>query len=158
VVPRRPAAAVAALLLASGALLAGCTSTVSLQPADGSNDPRCADVSVRLPDAVDGQERRWTDAQATGAWGDPASVILTCGLEPPGPTTLPCQSVNGVDWIIDESDAPRYRVTTFGRTPAVEVYLDNDVVSSAAVLDTLSQIVAVLPTDGAKCTESGTAG
>ena len=50
-----------------------------------------------------------------------------------------------MDWIIDESDAPRYRVTTFGRTPAVEVYLDNDVVSSAAVLDTLSQIVAVLP-------------
>ena len=154
-VPRRPAAAVAALLLASGALLAGCTSTVSLQPADASNDPRCADVSVRLPDAVDGQERRWTDAQATGAWGDPASVILTCGLEPPGPTTLPCQSVNGVDWIIDESDAPRYRVTTFGRTPAVEVYLDNDVVSSAAVLDSLSQIVAVLPTDGSECTESG---
>jgi len=82
-------------------------------------------------------------------------VILTCGLEPPGPTTLPCQSVNGVDWIIDESDAPRYRVTTFGRTPAVEVYLDNDVVSSAAVLDSLSQIVAVLPTDGSECTESG---
>ena len=157
-VPRRPAAAVAALLLASGALLAGCTSTVSLQPADASNDPRCADVSVRLPDAVDGQQRRWTDAQATGAWGDPASVILTCGLEPPGPTTLPCQTVNGVDWIIDESDAPRYRVTTFGRTPAVEVYLDNDVVSSAAVLDALSQVVAVLPTDGSECTESATAG
>jgi hypothetical protein len=146
------------VLLATGALLAGCVSTVSLQAADQANDPACADVSVRLPDRVDGQQRRWTDAQATGAWGDPASVILTCGLAPPGPTTLPCQSVNGVDWIIDESDAPRYRVTTFGRTPAVEIYLDNDVVSSAAVLDTLSQVVSVLPADGSVCTDASTTG
>ncbi|SFS06789.1 Protein of unknown function [Microbacterium sp. cf046] len=154
--PRRPAAlAAAAALLLAGALLTGCTSTVSLQPAQDANDPACADVTVRLPDSVDGQPRRWTDAQATGAWGDPASVILTCGVPTLGPTTLPCQSVNGVDWVIDESDAPRYRVTTFGRVPAVEIYLDNDVVSSAQVLDRLSQIVSVLPTDGSVCTESG---
>ena len=97
---------------------------------------------MRLPDAVDGQPRRWTDAQATGAWGDPASVILTCGVDAAraDDAALPDAS-NGVDWVIDESDAPRYRVTTFGRTPAVEVYLDNDVVSSAEVLDALSQIV-----------------
>ena len=60
-----------------------------------------------------------------------------------------------MDWVIDESEAPRYRVTTFDRTPAVEVYLDNDVVSSAEVLDRLSQIVSVLPQNGAACTESG---
>lgn len=112
---------------------------------------------MRLPDEVDGQSRRWTDAQATGAWGDPAAVILTCGLEPPGPTTLPCRSVNGVDWIIDDSEAPRYRVTSFGRIPAVELYLDNEVVSSAEVLDALSRIVGVLPEDGSACTERGDA-
>ena len=157
--PRRTAAhAVAAPLLLACALLTGCTSTVALEPAENANDPACADVTVRLPDAVDGQPRRWTDAQATGAWGDPASVIITCGVPELGPTTLPCQSVNGVDWVIDESEAPRYRVTTFDRTPAVEVYLDNDVVSSAEVLDRLSQIVSVLPQNGAACTESGTDG
>lgn len=139
----------------AGALgLTGCASTVSLHPAPAANDPACADISVHLPATVDGQDRRWTDAQATGAWGDPASVILTCGLRPPGPSTLPCTSVDGVDWIIDESEAPHYRVTTFGRVPAVEVYLDNDVVSSADVLDTLSRIVAVLPADGAECTDA----
>lgn len=154
--PRRTAAIpVAATTLLVGALLTGCTSTVSLQPAENANAPACADVTVRLPDTVDGQPRRWTDAQATGAWGDPASVIITCGVPELGPTTLPCHSVNGVDWVIDESDAPRYRVTTFDRTPAVEVYLDNDVVSSAQVLDRLSQVVSVLPQNGQVCTESG---
>ena len=137
------------------AALTGCTSTVSLEPGPDANDAACAEVSVRLPAQLDGQPRRWTDAQATGAWGDPAAVLLTCGVEPPGPTTLPCKTANGVDWIIDDTDAPNYRVTTFGRTPAVEVYLNNKVVSSADVLDALSSIVSVLPTDGSECT-SGT--
>jgi hypothetical protein len=154
-VPRRSTALAIAAPLLLGALLTGCTSTVSLQAAEDANDPACADLTVRLPDSVDGQPRRWTDAQATGAWGDPASVIITCGVPELGPTTLPCTPVNGVDWVIDESDAPRYRVTTFDRTPAVEVYLDNDVVSSAQVLDRLSQVVTVLPQNGRVCTESG---
>ena len=136
---RRLLASVLAVTIA--ATLAGCAGTVSMQPAAGSNDPACADVSVALPGTLDGQARRWTDAQATAAWGDPAAVLLTCGLEPLGPPTLPCQTVNGVDWVIDETDAPKYRVTSFGRVPAVEVYLDNDVVSSADVLDAMSLLV-----------------
>lgn len=153
--PRPSAVRASATILLAGALLSGCTSTVSLEPGADANDPACADVTVRLPDSVDGEPRRWTDAQATGAWGDPASVIITCGVPELGPTTLPCTPVNGVDWVIDDSDAPRYRVTTFDRTPAVEIYLDNDVVSSAQVLDTLSQVVTVLPQNGRVCTESG---
>lgn len=138
----------AAVALASG--LTGCATTVSMQPADDANDPRCADVSVRLPDTIAGLERRWTDAQATGAWGDPSAVLLTCGVTPPGPTTLPCQSVDGVDWIIDDSEAPQYRFTTYGRTPAVQVYLDYDVVSGNEALQALSPIVGQLPVD-AEC-------
>ena len=140
-----------ASIVAAG--IVGCTSTVSMEPAAGANDPACADVSVLLPGSLAGQERRWTDAQATAAWGDPAAVLFTCGLEPLGPTTLPCQTVNGVDWVIDESEAPQYRVTSFGRVPAVEVYLDNDVVASAEVLDALSAVVSRLPSDGSTCTD-----
>lgn len=139
------------LVLTAAVALAGCTTTVSMEPAPGANDPACAEISVLLPGTLDGQDRRWTDAQATGAWGDPSAVLFTCGLEPPGPTTLPCQTVNGVDWIIDESAAPNYRVTSFGREPAVEIYLDNDVVGSAEVLDRLSLIVSRLPETGATC-------
>lgn len=144
------------IVAASG--LTGCTSTVTMEPAPLANDPACAEITVRLPGELNGQARRWTDAQATGAWGDPAVILLSCGVEPPGPTTLPCQSVNGVDWIIDDADAPKYRVTTFGRTPALELYLDTEVVSSADVLDALSRIVDLLPADDSACTERGTGG
>ena len=138
--------------------LTGCTSTVDLDPAESANDPLCAEITSNLPGTVSGQPRRWTDAQATGAWGEPAKVLLTCGVEPPGPTVLRCESVAGVDWIIDDSDAPRFRLTTFGRTPAVEIYLDTTAdeagegASSRDVLDALSPIVSVLPVDG-ECLE-----
>lgn len=124
-----------------------------MTPAADANDPLCAEVTVRLPDSVDGQDRQWTDAQATGAWGSPAAVLLTCGVTPPGPSTLPCETVNGVDWLIDGSDAPNYLFTTYGRTPAVEVYLDYDVVSGNESLQALSSAVGTLPADGGKCTD-----
>ncbi|MDE0546871.1 DUF3515 family protein [Microbacterium sp. C7(2022)] len=141
------------LLATFGLVIAGCSTTVPMEPAADANDPACAEVMVRLPGTVDGQDRLWTDAQATAAWGESgaSAVLLTCGVTPPGPTTLPCQSVNSVDWIIDDSDAPRYRVTTFGRTPAVEIYLDNEVVSSASVLERLSGPVSLIPVEGVGC-------
>jgi len=154
-VPRLPRILAAALALSAAIGLAGCSTTVSLQPADDAGNPTCADVIVRLPGSVDGQERRWTDAQATGAWGDPASVLLTCGVTPPGPTEAKCITIGGVDWIVDESEAPKYRVTTYGRTPAVEVYIDNEVVSPNNVLDRLSTSVGILPIDG-ECTSTET--
>ncbi len=132
-------------------MLTGCSTTVTLPPAADANNPACADVTVRLPDTVDGQERRWTDAQATGSWGAPTSVILTCGVDVPGASTLDCQTVGAVDWLIDETEAPNYRFTTFGRTPAVEVYLDYDVVSGRDVLDDLATAVGTLPTNGSTC-------
>jgi hypothetical protein len=64
--------------------------------------------------------------------------------------------VNGVDWIIDDSDAPRYRFTTFGRAPAVEIVLDGDAVASSTVLADLAPAVSVLPITG-KCTALGDA-
>ncbi|HEX6954582.1 MAG TPA: DUF3515 family protein, partial [Agromyces sp.] len=133
-------------------LLAACSRPVPFEPAPDAVDPECAAVVVRLPDAVAGQEARETDAQGTGAWGTPASVLLRCGVEPPGPTTLRCVSVDEVDWIIDESDAPRYRFTTYGRTPAVEVVVDNDVVSGTTVVADLSPAIAVIEADGG-CTD-----
>lgn len=153
--PLRRLFVLTAAALVSAAVLSGCTSTVAMEPAPSANDPLCAEVSVRLPETLDGKERRQTDAQATGAWGDPTAVLLTCGIEPPGPTTLPCSTVDGVDWIIEDLGDFRFRVTTFGRTPAVELYLDTNVdtgVSSAVVLEALASPVGRLPIDGA-CTD-----
>ena len=152
----RPRVPALILVVAAAATLTGCSGTVSMTPAKGANDPACAAVTVRLPDAVDGQQRRWTDAQATGAWTDGdgrTTVLLTFGLEPPAPSTLPCETAGGVDWLIDDAEAPNYRFTTYGRTPALEVYLDYDEVSARTVLDALGTAVQQLPSDGPGCTE-----
>ncbi|WP_166983413.1 DUF3515 domain-containing protein [Paramicrobacterium fandaimingii] len=137
------AASAAVLVCASTLSLTACSGTVGMTPAPDSNDPACAAVTVRLPDVIGELDKRETTAQATGAWGDPAAILLHCGVEPIGPTTMPCFTVNGVDWVRDDSESPVFRFTTYGRTPAVEVVIDNREASGSALLD-LSPAVSVI--------------
>ena len=144
-------------------VFAGCSQAVPIETAPLASDPACAAVVVRLPDTIaqdtdSEQQQRETNAQGTGAWGEPASVVLRCGAEPPGPTTERCVSVNGVDWVIDESQKPKYLFTTYGRTPAVEVLVDNDVVSGTTVITDLSAAVSAIPADGGCTTLDKTTG
>lgn len=150
-----------AALLAPVLLLAlsGCVPTVALEPADDAANPLCARVTVALPDTVGGLAARETNAQATGAWGDPTGVILHCGVPTPAPTTKSlCVAVDGVDWIRDDSGDPNFVFTTYGRTPAVEVVVDsdgdpevdNDGVSGLEALTDLANAVALIPQVG-KC-------
>lgn len=153
--PRSPRAFALLTALALLPGLAACSTTVAMEPAKDANDPACAEVISRLPQSISGQERRWTDAQATGAWGDPAAILLTCGLETPGPSTLPCRSFDGVDWLVDESQAAddRYTLTTFGRSPALQVYLDYQEASSGDVAQALGPLIRdYLPATGSVCT------
>lgn len=131
-------------LLASVALagsLAACTATISLEAAADSNNPSCAEISVRLPGQVAELGKRVTDAQATGAWGNPTAVILRCGLPPVEVSELPCVTANGVDWLVDESAIPSYRFITFGRTPATEVIVDSTKVAGVTALSDLSAAI-----------------
>ena len=134
-------AALSAAAISLTLSLSACSPTVSLEPAADANNPGCADVIVRLPDAVDGQERRNTNAQSTAAWGNPATVILRCGIEPVEISTLPCVTANGVDWIIDESAKPSFRFISFGRTPALEVIVDSENAVGVNALDSLAEAV-----------------
>ena len=131
-----------ALSLLAGLALVGalsaCTATISLEAAADSNNPACAEISVRLPDQVAELEKRVTDAQATGAWGNPTAVILRCGLPPVEVSQLPCVTANGVDWLVDESAKPSYRFITFGRNPATEVIVDSIKVAGVTALSDLS--------------------
>jgi len=139
--------ALSTVLLAGASLaLAGCAPTVSLEPAAGANDPGCAEISVRLPDAVAGEEKRVTDAQATGAWGSPTAVLLRCGVPPIGATTKPCVNVNGVDWVLMTDPAAKTIVyQTFGRTPATEVVIDHVAgVSDSSVLPEFASAVSTI--------------
>jgi hypothetical protein len=140
-----------ALLIAAGSLLtAGCAGTVTLEPAPEANAYACAEISVRLPDTLAGLERRTTSAQATAAWGDPAAVIYRCGIPNIGPSDLPCFTVDDVDWLLDESNAPRYVFISYGRSPATEVIVDNDLVSGPDALRPISAAVAVTEAE-ARC-------
>ncbi len=134
-------AALSAAAIALTLSLSACSPTVSLESAADANNPGCADVIVRLPSAVDGQERRTTNAQSTAAWGNPATVILRCGIEPVEISTLPCVTANGVDWIIDESAKPSFRFISFGRTPALEVIVDSENAVGVNALDSLAEAV-----------------
>jgi hypothetical protein len=98
-----------------------------------------------LPMDASGQDIRETNAQATAAWGDPASVLLRCGITPIGPTTLPCLSINGIDWVEDDSNAPNYRFVTYGRIPATEVIIDSNVVSGTSTLVDLTSAISRIP-------------
>ena len=132
--------------------LTGCAATVNLEPAQDANDPACAEVSVRYPDEIGDLKQRYTNAQATTAYGDPAAVLVRCGLEPAFASTLPCVSAGEVDWLVDDADAPNFRFISFGRTPAVEVIVDSESASGITALESLSQAVSKLPAT-AFCTE-----
>lgn len=150
---RRPLALLAVLALLPG--LAACTTTVSMEPAKVANDPACAQITSRLPKSISDQDRRWTDAQATGAYGNPASILITCGLEAPGPSTLPCRTFDGVDWLVDESQATdqKYTLTTFGHQPAIQVFLNAGTASSADIARALAPLIRdYLPATGQVCT------
>ncbi|WP_022881122.1 DUF3515 family protein [Gryllotalpicola ginsengisoli] len=140
-----PAAAAA---VAFTAALAGCTPTVAMTAAKDANNPKCANVIVRLPDTVDGKKRDWTNAQSTGAWGDPVVVQLRCGVTPLGPTTKQCVTVNDIDWVLlNDPDDKVLSYVTYGRTPAVEVDIQHGSggASDAAVLPDLADAVAEIP-------------
>jgi hypothetical protein len=119
----------------------GCAPTLNLEPGSDANNPGCAEVIVRLPDQLGELPLRNTNAQATGAWGEPASVILRCGIEPVSVSALPCVTVGDVDWLVDDSAAPSFRFVTFGRTPATEVIIDSGKASGITSLEELADAV-----------------
>ncbi len=133
------------MLLLPLLMLTGCTPVVNLEAAPEANDPLCAEVSVRLPDEVGSLTQRETNSQGTSAWGEPAAVLLRCGLEGVDVSTLPCVTAGEVDWLVDDSEAPNYRFISYARFPAVEVIVDSTQASGITTLESLSQAVAKIP-------------
>lgn len=151
---RLPAAA--GLVLA----LAACAPGVSVAEAPHGADPVCASVVLALPDRLGDLPRQRTTSQASAAWGTAAApVVLRCGVEVPGPTTVHCVSVEtpdgpSIDWLAVADDPAAqgttdWTFTTYGRDPAVEVRVPGSVAStrSTSFLDQLGPAIAqVKPT------------
>ena len=137
--------------LTAGILLTGCgAGAVHVEPAPDAANPSCASAMVAMPKELAGLEQRETTAQATTAWGDPADVILKCGVQVQEPVSDPCAEVNGVDWIVkpaEENDSNEtsatgtWTATTFGRSPNIRVTFNADKVSSSSVLTELGSAV-----------------
>jgi len=140
------------LLLLLIPLLSGCAATVNLEPAAMANDPACAEVSVRYPASIGELAQRFTNAQATSAWGEPTAIIARCGLELVEVSKLSCVSAAGVDWLVDDSKAPNYRFISFARSPAVEVIVDSKMASGVSALEALASAVSKIPATKV-CTE-----
>lgn len=136
-------------------LLSGCASIANVQPADDAGNPLCAEMMVVLPPEISDQQKRQTNSQATAVWGDPAQLVLRCGVTPPPPSTDPCVSVNGVDWLAKEGDEA-WTLTTYGRVPATELVFDPNVIPSSTVLATLSSAASKIPAERACSTVSKT--
>lgn len=149
---RRLTAAAGALILLGA--LAGCSTTIHVGAAEDADNPACADVSVLLPDAIGDLDRVWTDAQATGAWGDP-TVVLRCGVDVPAPSDLVCQTIGGVDWLVLAQEDERQRLVSYGRDPAIEVIIKRGSdIDFRSIVETLStSIQSGLQPASAKCTD-----
>jgi hypothetical protein len=144
--PGRPRPLRGPALIAAGTLLtAGCTATVPVPPAPGAADPACATIVLALPRDLGDLPRLRTTSQATVAWGEPRTpVVLRCGVEPPGPTTDRCVTVDdgqvAVDWVVvpgpeQEDGTADLTMTTYGRVPAVEVRIPAATRSTDFVVD-----------------------
>jgi len=132
-------------LLVLPLMMTGCSATVHLEPARDANSVTCANLLVRLPETVGELSQRSTDAQATSAWGDPAGVIFRCGLPEVTVSELKCVTEEGVDWLVDPTNAPNYRFITFGRNPASEVIIDSTKAVGVTVLDDLASTIKNQP-------------
>jgi hypothetical protein len=159
-----------ALVALPALFVGGCVSAVPVTAATHATDPACASLILATPDSLgDGLDRRHTTAQATTAWGDPA-IVLRCGVEPPGPTTERCETVTSatgpsIDWLVVQDDTSGatnptagptpgptpdagtttdWTFTTYGRVPAVEVFVPAAVAQqrSTTFLDGLSEAIA----------------
>ncbi|ROQ06778.1 uncharacterized protein DUF3515 [Rathayibacter sp. PhB93] len=137
---RRALPVVALLALATS----GCTGTVPMQPAPTAADIGCAEIAARLPSDVVGLTKRATDAQGTGAWGEPALVLLRCGVPDPGPSAA-CITERDVDWTIDDSDAAVVVATSYGRDPVVEVVLGAGLSGGREIPAALAPAVSSVP-------------
>ena len=58
-----------------------------------------------------------------------------------------CISVDGIDWVVRDEDE-NWRITTYGRDPAVEVLFGKDQASSDTVMVGLSSAVAQIEPSG----------
>ena len=130
-------------------LLSGCSRAPQVALAPAAATGVCS--TAAWPATVGNVARVTTDpvSGSVAAWGDPA-IVARCGLDPLGPTTDDCVTVDGVDWVVrplsDGSIA-----TTYGRDPAIEVLAPSAYGPVPLLLPAFSAAAGALPGNGRRC-------
>lgn len=99
--------------------VAACSAPVSVQAP--STTSQCEEILSTTPIRLLGELQRETrprDAAAI-AWGDPP-IVLVCGIDHSVPPDAQVITVEGVDWVAEQSDAGTI-FTTLGLEPALQV-------------------------------------
>ncbi|MCY0906219.1 DUF3515 family protein [Arthrobacter sp. H14-L1] len=117
---------------------------VEIKAAADAANPECANLLAKLPNTVAGLNRQETSGRSTAVWGTPSGIVLRCGVRAPGPTTQTCATVNGIDWLVNET-ADTITLTTYGRTPASEVLVRIDNAHAGEVPATLAAAISGTP-------------
>ncbi|MDO5627549.1 MAG: DUF3515 family protein [Mobilicoccus sp.] len=136
-------------------VLSACTASVEVAPGPDADAPPCQEVAGAWPVTVEGMEFTSTtpEAPSIAAWadgGDPA-IIARCGVPVPGPTTIECIEVDGVDWLAESLD-DGMRFTTYGREVAVELLVPDAYAPEPLVLTAFAEVGAIAPRSGPGCT------
>ena len=116
------------------ALLAGCSSAVSVQAASSSS--QCSELIAALPKTLVQQPSRPVNSVGTAAWGNPV-ITLRCGVAAPAGFGTGLIEVNGVSWFPVELTSG-YRFTAKTAAGYIEVTVPSKYAPEADVLVDLS--------------------
>ena len=123
-----------------------CSSSLDVEPADGTATQFCTELGAILPVSLGGTLLRDTRPSSPGtkAWGDPA-IVLRCGVAPPKSYSAASQllTVNDVNWYPEELEAG-VRFTSMETNELVEVSIPASYQNTADILTELSWAVSTL--------------
>lgn len=141
---RLAVAGVVAAALVSAVLVVD-SHRIDSAPRGGTEE--CSGVVDRLPEEAGARSRDWAIGDGVASWGD-RSLVLRCGVEELRPNVNLCVTADGVDWVLDENRLKADGVsvlTTYGRSPAVEVTYDGPREDVGGILVELNDSVDPIP-------------
>ncbi len=114
----------------------------NVRPGAQSGNAHCGRMTENAPAKLAGHPKHATKLAGVALWGD-SNIVLRCGVTGIGPTSDPCFSADGVDWVIDtaRSTDTQKVITTYGRTPATEVTVTHASKTPDEVLVELSALI-----------------
>lgn len=138
----------AALTAALAAALAGCSTTIRVEPPSptGPAAAACRNLEAALPRTLDGVDRVPSEPASpyVAVWGD-GEITLRCGVDRPAAMepTAQVADINGVGWFQDPRRPALF--TAVNREAYVEVTISKQHVPGAVLVDLADPIKKTIP-------------